>query len=159
MKEVWPVLQRELEARVATGERKYGRRLTTANGRDALRDAWEEAADLLMYLTQCLMERPGPVPTPPEIVPEGISIVPREPSSMRFSDDPPVVRHPVWCPCGEFAGNFSVTPDPPPLCPACAREERLLMAVATAAAALEQGLTGIRARLDRIEDRLQGRGE
>jgi hypothetical protein len=38
------------------GEERYGTRLTTNNDRSALRDAWEEAADLLFYLTQTLME-------------------------------------------------------------------------------------------------------
>lgn len=37
--------------------KKYGVPLTTDNGRDPLLDAWEEAADLLFYLTQALMER------------------------------------------------------------------------------------------------------
>jgi hypothetical protein len=56
-REVWPHLLRLLEERVAVGEERYGCRLSTDNGRDALVDAWQEAADLLMYLTQCLMER------------------------------------------------------------------------------------------------------
>lgn len=55
--EVWPWLLARLEERVALGEERYGRRLTTQNGRDALLDAWEEAVDLVMYLTQMLMER------------------------------------------------------------------------------------------------------
>lgn len=46
-----------LEKRVEQGERQYGTRLLTHNGRDALLDAWEEAADLLFYLTQMLTER------------------------------------------------------------------------------------------------------
>jgi hypothetical protein len=48
-----------LEGRVAVGNDRYGVPLTTHNGRDALMDAWEEAADLLFYLSQALMER-GP---------------------------------------------------------------------------------------------------
>lgn len=39
------------------GIRKYGRALETDNGRDALQDAWEEALDLLTYLTQMRLER------------------------------------------------------------------------------------------------------
>lgn len=46
-----------LEPRVAEGYAKYGTPLKPYNGRDALMDAWEEAADLLFYLTQMLMER------------------------------------------------------------------------------------------------------
>ena len=36
---------------------RYGTRLKAGNGRNWLMDAWEEAADLLMYLTQGLIER------------------------------------------------------------------------------------------------------
>jgi hypothetical protein len=57
--EVWPYLLGLLEERVALGEARYGCRLATDNGRDALRDAWEEAVDLVMYLTQMMMEREG----------------------------------------------------------------------------------------------------
>lgn len=39
------------------GKRKYGRALETHNGRDALKDAWEEAIDLFTYLTQMRLER------------------------------------------------------------------------------------------------------
>lgn len=39
------------------GKRKYGRVLETDNGRDALKDAWEEAIDLFTYLTQMRLER------------------------------------------------------------------------------------------------------
>lgn len=39
------------------GIRKYGRPLETHNGRDALKDAWEEALDLFTYLTQARLER------------------------------------------------------------------------------------------------------
>lgn len=50
------------------GIRKYGRPLETFNGRDALKDAWEESLDMTAYLTQALMERDAkpddPTPTP-----------------------------------------------------------------------------------------------
>ena len=39
------------------GTMKYGRELETNNGRDALKDAWEEAVDLVVYLTQMRLER------------------------------------------------------------------------------------------------------
>ena len=38
------------------GTKKYGRPLETHNGRSALKDAWEEALDLLTYLTQMRLE-------------------------------------------------------------------------------------------------------
>jgi hypothetical protein len=53
---VWPELAQMLAERVETGRERYGVPLTTHNGRSSLRDAWEEAADLLFYLTQALME-------------------------------------------------------------------------------------------------------
>lgn len=46
-----------IEERRAYGKRKYGRVLETDNGRDALKDAWEEALDLFTYLTQVRLER------------------------------------------------------------------------------------------------------
>jgi hypothetical protein len=38
------------------GMQKYGVPLTTHNGRDAMKDAWEEVADLCQYLTQAKLE-------------------------------------------------------------------------------------------------------
>ena len=38
---------------------EYGEPLTTGNGRDALRDAYEEALDLCLYLRQALEESNG----------------------------------------------------------------------------------------------------
>ena len=46
--------------RGAYGERKYGTKLTANNGRDALKDAYEEALDLVVYLRQALEERDAP---------------------------------------------------------------------------------------------------
>ena len=47
----------DLEARAEMGKRKYGTRLQTHNGRDALMDAYQEALDLCVYLRQELAER------------------------------------------------------------------------------------------------------
>jgi hypothetical protein len=47
----------EILARRELGVQRYGSPLMTHNGRDALRDAWEEAIDLAAYLTQMVMER------------------------------------------------------------------------------------------------------
>ncbi len=47
----------EIEARKQLGIERYGQPLMTGNGRDAVRDAWEEAIDLAAYLTQMMMER------------------------------------------------------------------------------------------------------
>jgi hypothetical protein len=54
---VQAALIRALAERRDYGTRKYGRPLETHNGRDALTDAWEEALDLLTYLTQMRLER------------------------------------------------------------------------------------------------------
>ena len=47
----------DIGARVVAGEIKYGTRLQTFNGRDALLDAYQEAIDLVMYLRQAILER------------------------------------------------------------------------------------------------------
>jgi hypothetical protein len=39
------------------GKRTYGTRLQPFNGRDALRDSYEEALDLAVYLRQAIYER------------------------------------------------------------------------------------------------------
>lgn len=54
---VWPELERRLHERLQVGRQRYGRPLMTHDGRDNLLDCWEEAADLLFYLTKELMER------------------------------------------------------------------------------------------------------
>lgn len=48
-------------SRKAFGLAKYGTPLQPGNGRDALRDAFEEALDLCCYLAQALAERDGTV--------------------------------------------------------------------------------------------------
>lgn len=56
---VWDLVKFDMEARDATGLRRYGTRLKPGNGRDALMDAYEEALDLVVYLRQVLFERDG----------------------------------------------------------------------------------------------------
>lgn len=45
-----------LRERLKLGVSKYGRPLQSHNGRDALKDAWEEALDCLVYLQQMELE-------------------------------------------------------------------------------------------------------
>lgn len=45
-----------LTARVALGEKKYGKRLETNNGRDSLVDGLQEALDSIMYSRQAQLE-------------------------------------------------------------------------------------------------------
>lgn len=59
---VQAVLRAAIHEREAHGRRKYGRSLETHNGRDALQDAWEEALDLVTYLTQMRLERGDVLP-------------------------------------------------------------------------------------------------
>ena len=51
-----------IEARKAVGIERYGTALQPHNGRDALRDAFEEAVDLAVYLAQVIIERDGRLP-------------------------------------------------------------------------------------------------
>lgn len=55
--EVAKFVLEDIKARVAMGEQKYGTKLKTYNGRDALWDAYQEAIDLVMYLRQEIIER------------------------------------------------------------------------------------------------------
>jgi hypothetical protein len=50
----------DLLERAREGIRRYGVYLQPHNGRDALRDAYEEALDLCMYLKQMMVERDAP---------------------------------------------------------------------------------------------------
>jgi hypothetical protein len=62
---VQAALRAALHEREAYGRRKYGTALETDNGRDALTDAWEEALDLVTYLTQMRLERGDLLPGMP----------------------------------------------------------------------------------------------
>jgi transcription elongation factor Elf1 len=48
-----------IEARKQVGIERYGTPLQPNNGRDAIRDAFEEAVDLATYLAQVIIERDG----------------------------------------------------------------------------------------------------
>lgn len=52
----FPEVAADLEARVQWGASKYGTRLKTHNGRNALMDAYQEALDGLNYSTQAHLE-------------------------------------------------------------------------------------------------------
>jgi hypothetical protein len=47
----------DMEGRKVVGLQRYGTLLQPFNGRDALRDAYEEALDLAQYLRQAIEER------------------------------------------------------------------------------------------------------
>ncbi|SNY28944.1 hypothetical protein SAMN05421748_103162 [Paractinoplanes atraurantiacus] len=51
------MVRADLEVREQLGRQRYGTALQPNNGRDALRDAYEEALDLACYLRQAIAER------------------------------------------------------------------------------------------------------
>ena len=54
---VWDLVLVDIKERDFLGEIKYGTRLQPGNGRDALKDAYQEALDLVVYLRQVIYER------------------------------------------------------------------------------------------------------
>jgi len=57
---VWALVIMDMEQRDKDGAVKYGTRLQGFNGRDFLRDAYEEALDLAVYLRGLIWERDNP---------------------------------------------------------------------------------------------------
>lgn len=58
------LVKADLDRRRALGIQRYGTALQASNGRDALKDAYEEALDLCQYLKQALVERDSGEVTP-----------------------------------------------------------------------------------------------
>jgi hypothetical protein len=56
---VWDLVLADMAARDRLGRKRYGTPLQPNNGRDVLRDAYEEALDLCAYLRQTIYERDG----------------------------------------------------------------------------------------------------
>jgi hypothetical protein len=54
--EISPLLIRDMEEKAARGAKKYGLPLESFNGRDAVKDAYQEVLDLAMYLRQTVEE-------------------------------------------------------------------------------------------------------
>jgi hypothetical protein len=54
---VQDLVREDIDQRKLHGMRTYGTLLYRNNGRDALRDAYEEALDLVFYLRQAIEER------------------------------------------------------------------------------------------------------
>lgn len=53
----WSLVISDMANRDIIGAKKYGTRLQPNNGRDSLRDAYEEALDLAVYLRNAIYER------------------------------------------------------------------------------------------------------
>lgn len=56
---VWPLVMVDMAGRDRLGRTRYGTPLQPHNGRDTLRDAYEEALDLAVYLRTAIYERDG----------------------------------------------------------------------------------------------------
>lgn len=56
---VWPLVMVDMAGRDKLGRERYGTPLQPHNGRDTLRDAYEEALDLAVYLRTAMYERDG----------------------------------------------------------------------------------------------------
>lgn len=54
---IWDLVINDMQERDAIGTKRYGVHLQPHNGRDALKDAYQEALDLVVYLRQALYER------------------------------------------------------------------------------------------------------
>lgn len=54
---VWDLVMIDMLIRDRQGAEKYGTRFQPHNGRDMLRDAYEEALDLAVYLRGAIYER------------------------------------------------------------------------------------------------------
>ena len=56
-KPVWEVVIEDMKKRDQVGRQRYGTPLQPFNGRDALKDSYEEVLDLAVYLRQAIIER------------------------------------------------------------------------------------------------------
>ena len=53
---IWELVIEDMRARDRLGRKRYGTPLQAYNGRDALREAYDEALDLAVYLRQAIEE-------------------------------------------------------------------------------------------------------
>lgn len=56
---MWELVVSDMQSRDRWGTTKHGQRLAAHDGRDALRDAYQEALDLAVYLRKAMYERDG----------------------------------------------------------------------------------------------------
>ena len=61
---VWNMVIEDMAARDEFGFGKYHMHLQPYNGRDALKDAYQEALDMVVYLRQLIYERDNHDPRP-----------------------------------------------------------------------------------------------
>jgi hypothetical protein len=95
----------DIRKRREVGIERYGTALQPHNGRDALRDAYEEALDLACYLRQAMAERDGEQRAPVRywcLVAEGIQDSLQLPPGLRMvrpgdAPAPSADGHSRWC--------------------------------------------------------------
>lgn len=85
---VWDLVKADMEARDRVGRARYSVPLQPFNGRDPLRDAYEEALDQVVYLRQAIYERDNWVRMP------GAPTSVRELVDMAIDGRPPPTRKP-----------------------------------------------------------------
>lgn len=56
---IWDLVVHDMQERDESGLRKYKQRLLAGDGRDPLKDAYQEALDLSVYLRKAIYERDG----------------------------------------------------------------------------------------------------
>jgi len=56
---IWDLVIEDMRERDRVGTERYGKPLLAHDGRDTLRDAYEEALDLAVYLRKAMRERDG----------------------------------------------------------------------------------------------------
>lgn len=82
---LWQAVIADMQARERLGMERYGTPVQAFNGRDALKDAYEECLDQAVYLKQSLTERDlllsGAAPPPS-------ASSPRSPAATDTSTDP-----------------------------------------------------------------------
>lgn len=57
---ILPSFRADIEARVESGRQKYGERLTSHNGRNAMLDLYQELLDATLYARQAIHEKENP---------------------------------------------------------------------------------------------------
>ena len=55
----WSLVKKDIDNRDAFGKKKYGVHLQPFNGRDMIRDIYEELLDAVVYIRSLLYERDG----------------------------------------------------------------------------------------------------
>lgn len=101
---IYDLVIRDMAARDRFGHNKYGTRLQPFNGRDALKDAYEEVLDLAVYLRQLIYERDrrtqwmatGEQNLPPVVRSEQVNPFRTQQMTLFHDPDKTLKLHPDW---------------------------------------------------------------